>query len=80
MFVCHQVFGKKEKPPSEDYLSNDPFKDIRYDAEKHKFSHQREEEEEEEEDPDVKEYRKSTANKRDLENLLLKADERNISM
>ena len=62
-----QVFGKNEKQPSTDYLGKDnPFSDIRYNAERKKFVTGHEEEEDK-------------GDKRQLERLLLKADERNIS-
>ena len=78
--VLLQVFGKRDQKPTEDPLTDNPFADVRYDPNRKKFvSSKDEEEEEEEEDDEIREYKKSKTKKRDLERLLLKADERNIS-
>ncbi len=78
------MFGnKKEKEKTaQDPLSNDPFSELRYDAEKKQFYQRRKQQDEDaEEDEEIQEYidKSKPAKKRDLENLLLKADERNIS-
>ena len=75
-FLDIQVFGSKREEPqkSEDYLSkHNPFADIRFDPEQKKFVSGVEADEFE-----SNEYRRSNSKQRDLERLLLKADERKI--
>ena len=66
------MFGKKEEK-KEDFLSNNPFSEIRYDSVQKQFQYNDESEDE------AKELKKNKTRQRDLERLLLKADERNIS-
>ncbi len=80
MFVL-QVFGKgkEQDSPSPDYLGgNNPFKDIRYDAEERKLIQSHNFDAEDLRD-DLRGLSQSKRKQRDLERLLLKADERNIS-
>ncbi len=78
--VIFQVFGKgrDKDTPAPDYLGgNNPFKDLKYDEEK-KFVQSHNFEAEDLRD-DLRGLTQSKKKQRDLERLLLKADERNIS-
>ena len=68
------MFGKKEEK-KEDFLSNNPFNDIKYDASKKEFKYSDGQEDSEDEQTATK----AKVQQRDLERLLLRADERNIS-
>lgn len=74
IYIAFQVFGKKEEK-KEDFLSNNPFSDIKYDPSKKEFKYSDGLNDSE----DEKETAKPKAHQRDLERLLLRADERNIS-
>lgn len=72
--------GKDKDTPTPDYLGgNNPFNDIRYDAEERKFVQSQNFDKEDLRD-DLRGLSQSKQKQRDLERLLLKADERNISM
>ena len=72
--------GKDKDTPTPDYLGgNNPFNDIRYDAEERKFVQSHNFDKEDLRD-DLRGLSQSKQKQRDLERLLLKADERNLSM